>query len=220
MTIWRPDPTFYPSPRTAMRAPPEKFAYVGVLNADGKGRPDALAVLDVDPDSETYEQSVGRVDMPNAGDELHHFGWNACSAALCPYAPIRTSSAATATTKSMRFISATAFALANPWGLLLLREPYRVPLSWRGKKHGWDPILVPKRKILPSLYGPPYMGSSAPCSPDFLEEFFSETEHIVIRCGESSRRRAGSRRIGHEGSRPFAMPRRSRLATCRPLVKP
>ncbi len=25
--------------------------------------------------------------MPNAGDELHHFGWNACSAALCPYAP-------------------------------------------------------------------------------------------------------------------------------------
>ena len=24
---------------------------------------------------------------PNVGDELHHFGWNACSAALCPYAP-------------------------------------------------------------------------------------------------------------------------------------
>src|SRR5919112_5914534 len=137
-----------------------------------------------------------------------------------PTRPIRTPSATTATTKSMRFISATAFALATPQGLLLLREPYRVPLSWRGKKHGWDPILVPKRKILPSLYGPPYMGSSAPCSPDFLEEFFSETEHIVIRCGESSRRRAGSRRIGHEGSRPFAMPRRSRLATCRPLVKP
>jgi selenium-binding protein 1 len=87
MTIWRPDPTFYPSPRTAMRAPPEKLAYVGVLNADGKGRPDALAVLDVDPDLDTYEQSVGRVDMPNAGDELHHFGWNACSAGLCPYAP-------------------------------------------------------------------------------------------------------------------------------------
>ena len=74
MTIWRPDPTFYPSPRTAMRAPPEKLAYVRVLNADGKGRPDALAVLDVDPNSEIYEQSVGRVDMPNAGDELHHFG--------------------------------------------------------------------------------------------------------------------------------------------------
>ena len=25
--------------------------------------------------------------MPHAGDELHHFGWNACSSALCPYAP-------------------------------------------------------------------------------------------------------------------------------------
>ena len=122
MTVWRPDPPFYPSPRTAMRAPPEKLAYVGVLNADGKGRPDALAVLDVDPDSETYEQSVGRVDMPNAGDELHHFGWNACSAALCPYAPIRTSSATTATTKSIRFISATAFALATPPGFAPLKR--------------------------------------------------------------------------------------------------
>jgi selenium-binding protein 1 len=27
------------------------------------------------------------VEMPTAGDELHHFGWNACSSALCPYAP-------------------------------------------------------------------------------------------------------------------------------------
>jgi selenium-binding protein 1 len=25
--------------------------------------------------------------MPEAGDELHHFGWNACSSCLCPYAP-------------------------------------------------------------------------------------------------------------------------------------
>jgi hypothetical protein len=25
--------------------------------------------------------------MPNAGDELHHFGWNACSSGLCPNAP-------------------------------------------------------------------------------------------------------------------------------------
>src|SRR5215211_1839567 len=58
------------------------------------------------------------------------------------------------------------------------------------------------------------------CSPGYREEFFSETEHILIRCGESSRRRAGSRRIGAEGSRPFAMPRRRRLATCRLLVKP
>ena len=25
--------------------------------------------------------------MSNAGDELHHFGWNACSSSLCPNAP-------------------------------------------------------------------------------------------------------------------------------------
>ena len=30
---------------------------------------------------------VSRVDMPHAGDELHHFGWNACSSCLCPHSP-------------------------------------------------------------------------------------------------------------------------------------
>ena len=25
--------------------------------------------------------------MPEPGDELHHFGWNACSSCLCPYSP-------------------------------------------------------------------------------------------------------------------------------------
>lgn len=87
MTTWRPDPTFYPSPKMAMAAPAEKLAYVVTLNPSGDGRPDALAVVDVDPGSPTYATVVGRTEMPNAGDELHHFGWNACSAALCPYAP-------------------------------------------------------------------------------------------------------------------------------------
>jgi selenium-binding protein 1 len=87
MTMLRPDPTFYPSPKMAMRAPQEQLAYVVVLNPDGNGRPDALAVMDVDPHSSTYNQVVGRVNMPGTGDELHHFGWNACSSALCPYAP-------------------------------------------------------------------------------------------------------------------------------------
>ncbi len=86
MATLRPDPTFYPSPKMAMQAPPEELTYVAVLNPDGNGRPDALAVMDVDPDSSTYQQIVGRVEL-NVGDEVHHFGWNACSAALCPYAP-------------------------------------------------------------------------------------------------------------------------------------
>ncbi len=82
---WRPDPTFYPSPRMAMEAEPEQLAYVAALNTSGK--PDSLCVLDTDRASSTYAQVVGRLDMPNVGDELHHFGWNACSSALCPYAP-------------------------------------------------------------------------------------------------------------------------------------
>src|SRR5215216_6973236 len=69
-----------------MQAPQERLAYVVVLNPDANGRPDALAVLDVDPNSSTYNRVVGRVEL-NVGDEVHHFGWNACSAALCPYAP-------------------------------------------------------------------------------------------------------------------------------------
>ncbi len=87
MATWRPDPTFYPSPRMAMQASPEKVAYVVMLSLKPDVHPDALAVVDVDPTSSTYAQIVGRVDMPHPGDELHHFGWNACSSALCPYAP-------------------------------------------------------------------------------------------------------------------------------------
>jgi methanethiol oxidase len=82
-----PDPTFYPSARLAMQAPVERLAYVALLNPKQDGRPDGMAVVDVDPTSNSYGRLVGRLDMPNAGDELHHFGWNACSSALCPYAP-------------------------------------------------------------------------------------------------------------------------------------
>jgi selenium-binding protein 1 len=71
----------------AMQAPMEKHAFVAMLNPTDNGRPDALAVVDLDPASDTYSQVVGQLDMPNAGDELHHFGWNACSSCLCPYAP-------------------------------------------------------------------------------------------------------------------------------------
>src|SRR3954464_4332774 len=82
MTI-RPDPTFYASPRLAMEAPPETFAYTLLLSPDFS-KPDALAVIDVKPGSPTYSQIVHTVTMPNKGDEFHHFGWNACSSALSP----------------------------------------------------------------------------------------------------------------------------------------
>jgi methanethiol oxidase len=87
MTFLRPDPSFYPSPKLAMEAPPEKLAYVAMLNPKHQGRPDAMGVVDVDPASSSYGKLVGKVEMPNAGDELHHFGWSACSSCLSPYAP-------------------------------------------------------------------------------------------------------------------------------------
>ena len=83
---WKPDPSFYPSPRMAMKAKPEKLAYVAAFDPERK-KPDAIAVVDVDPKSKTYSKIVGTTKMPNAGDELHHFGWNACSSCLCPNAP-------------------------------------------------------------------------------------------------------------------------------------
>jgi selenium-binding protein 1 len=83
-----PDPSFYPSPADAAAGPAEKLAYVATLNVGSNGdrRPDAMTVVDVDPGSDSYGQEVGRLEMPNVGDELHHFGWNACSSALCPWA--------------------------------------------------------------------------------------------------------------------------------------
>jgi selenium-binding protein 1 len=79
----RPDPTFHPSPRLAMEAPRERIAYTALLSPDAS-RPDAIAVVDVDPDSSTYGSVIHRLDMPYKGDEFHHFGWNACSSALSP----------------------------------------------------------------------------------------------------------------------------------------
>ena len=82
-----PDPTFYPSPLMAMQAPPERLAYVALLNVGQNGQRDAMGVVDLDPTSSGYGQLVGQVDFPHGDNELHHFGWNACSACLCPQAP-------------------------------------------------------------------------------------------------------------------------------------
>ena len=86
MATWRPDPTFYASPRHAMDAPPERLAYVALLTPAANGGRDALGVIDTDPDSSRYGTLVGAVEFPHGGNELHHFGWNACSSHLCPYA--------------------------------------------------------------------------------------------------------------------------------------
>src|SRR5215213_3319343 len=82
----RPDPTFYPSAKQAAEAPAEELAYLAMLSPNGS-RSDAIGVVDVKPGSKSYGRLVGQFEMPNRGDELHHFGWNACSASLCPWAP-------------------------------------------------------------------------------------------------------------------------------------
>jgi len=77
------DPTFYRSPGDAAAGPPEKLAYVAAFSAPGD-QPDGIAVVDTDPASANYASVVGFTELPQLGDELHHFGWNACSSALCP----------------------------------------------------------------------------------------------------------------------------------------
>src|SRR5207248_4127051 len=76
------DPTFYRSPAAAIAAPPEQLAYVAAFDPESRER-DSITVVDCDADSASYGQVVGWAELPTTGNELHHFGWNACSSALC-----------------------------------------------------------------------------------------------------------------------------------------
>ena len=70
----------YASPQEAMQAPREKVLYtIALYDGTDVQAPDYLATIDVDPNSPTYSQVIHRTAMPSLGDELHHFGWNACS---------------------------------------------------------------------------------------------------------------------------------------------
>lgn len=70
----------FATPAEARNSPPEKLAYViGLYGGTEVKKPDYLATIDLDPASKTYSQVVHRLPMPNVGDELHHFGWNACA---------------------------------------------------------------------------------------------------------------------------------------------
>ena len=67
--------SFHASPREARNAPPEEFLYLACLDG-GAGAPDFIAVVDAE-----HGEVLHETPMPNAGDELHHFGWNRCSSA-------------------------------------------------------------------------------------------------------------------------------------------
>jgi selenium-binding protein 1 len=69
----------FATPADARKSPPETLAYViGVYAGTGVKKPDYLATIDLDPASKTFSKVIHRLPMPNVGDELHHFGWNAC----------------------------------------------------------------------------------------------------------------------------------------------
>ena len=71
----------YKSPLDAMNGPKEKIMYTVMINCNKErtDEPDCLATLDVDPDSPSYSKVIHKLKMSYVGDELHHFGWNACS---------------------------------------------------------------------------------------------------------------------------------------------
>jgi selenium-binding protein 1 len=72
----------FASPEEALQAPPEEFVYAaGMYTGTGIDEPDFLAVVDVNPQSDTYSQITHRTPMPTVGDELHHYGWQVCSSA-------------------------------------------------------------------------------------------------------------------------------------------
>jgi selenium-binding protein 1 len=70
----------YATPADAIRSERERLMYVTAPRVGTVAdQPDYLATVDVDPESKEYGTVIHRVFMPNSGDELHHFGWNACS---------------------------------------------------------------------------------------------------------------------------------------------
>jgi methanethiol oxidase len=54
----------------------ERFLYVATI-AQSATDPDFVAVIGADPRRSDFGELVNRVDMPNVGDELHHFGYSA-----------------------------------------------------------------------------------------------------------------------------------------------
>ena len=93
MARWTPDPSFYPSPRLAAKAPAETLAYVAAF-APKRDVPDAIAVVDVDPSSATYSKIVGQVDMTAQATSCTISAGTLAAPAFAPMRRIRMSSGA------------------------------------------------------------------------------------------------------------------------------
>lgn len=53
----------------------ERFLYAATI-AQSASDPDFIAVIGADPRRSDFGKIVNRIDMPNVGDELHHFGYS------------------------------------------------------------------------------------------------------------------------------------------------
>ena len=53
----------------------ERYLYVATI-AQSASDPDFIAVVGADPRHKDFGRIVNRIDMPNIGDELHHFGYS------------------------------------------------------------------------------------------------------------------------------------------------
>lgn len=74
---------FHDSPADAQRnGEREKLLFVALPNCATPRQSDAIATIDVDPESARYGKIVSLLELPNSGDELHHYGWNACASCL------------------------------------------------------------------------------------------------------------------------------------------
>jgi 56kDa selenium binding protein (SBP56) len=80
---WKIDPPIYPDSKLAMEVPAERYAYVAALDPDHKSHSDALLVVDVDPTSQSFGEVPERADLPEIGDELHHFGLERVTVRRC-----------------------------------------------------------------------------------------------------------------------------------------
>jgi methanethiol oxidase len=53
----------------------ERFLYVSTISKSATD-PDFIAVIGADPHRRDFGKIVNRIDMPNVGDEVHHFGYS------------------------------------------------------------------------------------------------------------------------------------------------
>jgi selenium-binding protein 1 len=71
----------YESPLAAMSGPREELLYIPCINVNFQenNKPDYIVTVDVNPKTSPQGKVIHRLPVTHTGDELHHFGWNACS---------------------------------------------------------------------------------------------------------------------------------------------